>query len=56
MTTRGINQNTENLGGDAPRALDNLDLVFQDNGGINYTTSKMVTYMQEMGLLTKGHA
>jgi len=56
MTIRGINRHIEELGGDAPRALDNLDLVFQEKGGINHTTSKMVTYMQEKGLLAKGRA
>lgn len=56
LTIRGINQHIEELGGDTPRALDNLDLVFQDKGGVNHTTSKMVTYMQEKGLLVKGRA
>ncbi len=56
MTISGINRHIEELGGDAPRALDNLDLVFQEKGGVNHTTSKMVTYMQEKGLLAKGRA
>jgi hypothetical protein len=56
MTIRGINQHIEELGGDSSRALDNLDLVFQEKGGVNHTTSKMVAYMQEQGLLVKGRA
>jgi hypothetical protein len=54
MTIRGINKHIDELGGDRARALDNLDITFQEKGGVNHTTSKMVTYMQEKGLLEKG--
>jgi hypothetical protein len=56
MTIRGINKHIDELGGDRARALDNLDITFQEKGGVNHTTSKMVTYMQERGLLEKGKA
>jgi hypothetical protein len=56
MTICGINKHIDKLAGDRARALDNLDLVFQEKGGVNHTTLKMVTYMQERGLLAKGKA
>ena len=42
------------LGGDKGKALDNLNVVFQEKLGVNHTTSKMVKHMQESGLLVKG--
>ena len=56
MTIRGINAHIEELGGNLGLALNNLDDKFQEKDGINHTTSKMVNYIQECGLLTKGIA
>jgi hypothetical protein len=55
-TIRGINVHIEELGGDIEKAIDNLDIVFQDKEGANRTISKMVAHMQERGMLTKGRA
>jgi hypothetical protein len=54
QTIVGINAHIEELEGDEAKALDNLNLIFQEKGGVNLTTSKMVKHMQESGLLVKG--
>jgi hypothetical protein len=54
QTIVGINAHIVELGGDKGKALDNLNVVFQEKLGVNHTTSKMVKHMQESGLLVKG--
>jgi hypothetical protein len=54
QTIVGINGYIGELGGDTAKALDDLNVVFQEKDGVNHTTSKMVKYMQERGLLVKG--